>query len=267
MKLIKKIIIILLVFLVNAFTIAQDKPLFETNATQTLVYDNIGFLNPQNKQFLEQKLIQLDSETSIQILVAIVPDLYGYDKADYATRLMKNWGVGGKEDNGFVILINPKTNSSKGQVFITTGYGVEQFVTDALAKTIVDNEMIPQFKQNNYAQGIDNAINTIISITSGEFTGSQYLKNHKQSKKSGGLPIALIIMIVLAIFSFIGGKRRNNHSGMGRNGSSIPFWLLMGSAMGGSSSSGGFGGFSSGGGSFGGFGGGFGGGGGAGGSW
>jgi len=264
MNSIKKIAVIFLAFLISSFAIAQDKPLFEMKPVQTLVYDNIGFFPKQDKQYLEQKLIKFDSETSVQILIAVVPDLMGYDKGDYATRLLEKWGVGGKENNGLVILIKPKTSSSKGDVFITTGYGVEQYVTDALAKIIVDNEMIPSFKTGNYAQGVDNAINTIMSLTSGEFTGSQYLKKHK--KKSSGFPIGIIIIIVIAIVSFF-GKGRNNHTGMGRRGSSLPFWLLMGASMGGGRSSGGFGGFSSGGGSFGGFGGGMGGGGGAGGSW
>ena len=264
MNSIKRLTIIFLALLISSFAVAQDKALFDEKATQALVYDNSGFFAPQDKQYLEQKLINFDSETSIQILVAVVPDLMGYDKGDYATRLGQSWGVGGKEDNGFVILIKPKTSSSKGEVFITTGYGVEQYVTDALAKTIIDNEIIPAFKTGNYAQGVDNAINTIISITSGEFTGTQYLKKHK--KKSGGFPIGLIIIVIIAIASFF-GKSRNNHSGMGGRGSSLPFWLLMGASMGGGRSSGGYGGFSSGGGSFGGFGGGGFGGGGAGGSW
>ncbi len=265
MNSIKKISLILLAFIISSLAIAQDKALFEMKPVQTLVYDNVGFFPQQDKQYLEQKLINLDSETSIQILVAVVPDLMGYDKSDYATRLGHKWGVGGKEDNGFVILIKPKTNTSKGEVFIAPGYGVEQYVTDALAKTIVDNEMIPAFKTGNYSQGVDNAINTIISLTSGEFTGSQYLKKHK--KKSSGFPVGIIIIIVIAIISFFGSKGRNNHTGMGGRGSSLPFWLLMGASMGGGRSSGGFGGFSSGGGSFGGFGGGGFGGGGAGGSW
>jgi len=262
MNLIKNIIILFIIFLFSSFAIAQDKPLFDIKPVQTLVYDNIGFFSKHDKQYLEQKLINFDSETSIQILVAVVPDLMGYDKADYATRLGHKWGVGGKKDNGFVILIKPKTKTSKGEVFLASGYGVEQYITDALAKTIVDNEIIPEFKTGNYAKGIDNAINTIMSITKGEFTGSQYLKNKKN--KNTGLPIVLIIMLIIAIVSFFGG--RNNHTGMSSRNSSLPFWLLMGASMGGRSS-GGFGGFSSGGGSFGGFGGGGFGGGGAGGSW
>jgi len=264
MNSIKKIVVIFLAFLISSFAIAQDKPLFEMKPVQTLVYDNINFFTKQEKQLLEQKLINLDSKTSIQILVAIVPDLMGYDKADYATRLGHKWGVGGKENNGFIILIKPKTSTSKGEIFIAPGYGVEQYVTDALAKTIVENEVIPEFKRGNYAKGVDNAINTIISLTSGEFTGSQYLKKHKKGASS--IPVGIIVIIVIAIISFL-GKGRNNHTGMGGRSSSLPFWLLMGASMGGNRSNGGFGGFSSGGGSFGGFGGGGFGGGGAGGSW
>ncbi len=258
-----KILTLLLISILSiSSSFAQDKPLFELPAPNALVYDNTGFLTPQEKQYLNNKLIQFDSETSVQIVVAVTPDLYGYDVADYATRLLEKWKPGAKgKDNGFVILIKPKTNNSKGEVFIATGYGVEQYVTDAVAKTIVENEIIPEFKKGNYLKGIDNAVNVIMSLTRGEFTGKQYLK---KKKESGGFPFIAIIIMIILLISFFGG-RGNKHHNIG-GGSGLPLWLLLMSS-GSSRSSGGFGGFSSGSGGFGGFGGGMGGGGGAGGSW
>ena len=93
-------------------------------------------------------------------------------------------------------------------------------------------------------------------------------KKHKKKKPSNfPLGAIVIIVILIAVFASRGRGGRNMSSG----GSSIPFWLLMGSMLGGNRS-GGFGDFNSGGGDFGsddgggfgGFGGGTGGGGGAG---
>ena len=174
---------------------------------------------------------------------------------------MEEWGIGQKgKDNGIVILVKPKTFDSQGQVFISTGYGVEEFVTDALAKQIVDYDIIPQFKEGRFFEGLDKATDTLISLLTGEFTGTQYLEKQKQKDGLGGIVPFLLIFIILPLI--FGGRRRHNSLG-----GSLPFWLMLGMMNGGRGSSGGFGGFSSGGGSFGGFGGGMGGGGGAGGSW
>lgn len=262
-KQLKNILTILILFIVSIAN-AQNKPLFELPPPNGLVYDNTGFFKPDEKQYLNQKLIEFDSETSVQIVVAVTPSLFGYDIADYATRLLEKWRPGAKgKDNGFVILIKPKTKDSKGEVFISTGYGVEEFVTDAVAKTIVEKEIIPEFKKGHYLQGVDKGINVIMSLTRGEFTGTQYLK--KKKKNSNSSPIIPIIIMIIVFIAFFGG-RGNKHHNIGGRGSSLPLWLLLMSSSSGRSS-GGFGGFSSGSGGFGGFGGGMGGGGGAGGSW
>ena len=73
--------------------------------------------------------------------------------------------MGQKEKgNGAVILVKPKKGTERGQVNISPGYGMEQYVTDATAKRIIDREMIPAFREDDYYTGIDNAVNTSWSI-------------------------------------------------------------------------------------------------------
>jgi uncharacterized protein len=238
-----------------------------------LVNDFAGFLSTEEVNGLEHKLVEFNNSTSTQIAVVIVKSLDGYDKGDFAARIIEKWGIGQKDkNNGLVILIKPKTPDEKGEVFISTGYGVEHLVTDALARSIVDNEIIPSFKQGNFYQGIDKAVNTLISLTKGEYTADQYMA--KAKKKSSGKGLIAIIIIVILAFVFFGRKGSGGDSHMSSRGD-LPFWVLLG-MLGSGSNRGSFGGFSSGGGGFGGssggggfggFGGGMGGGGGAGGSW
>jgi len=254
-----KILSIILIFFAISFAKAQDKPLFEISSPNSLVYDNVQFFSAQEKQALEDKLNQYSRQTSTQIVVAVTPDLYGYDIDDYATRLLEKWKPGqADKNNGLVILIKPKTDT-KGEIAISTGYGMEHLITDALSKRIIETEVIPEFKQGNYYLGVDKAINTIISLSEGEYTADSYMERTEK----GSVATGVIIMIVIFLFFRFFGRRRGGGRSMG--GSSLPFWMMMG-AMG-SSNSGGYGGFSSGGGGFGGFGGGMGGGGGASGSW
>lgn len=74
-------------------------------------------------------------------------------------KLANHGGVGQKDkDNGIIILVKPKQMLSKGEVFIATGYGVEECLTDSLCKRIIERIMIPQLKNGNYYKAISNAI-------------------------------------------------------------------------------------------------------------
>jgi uncharacterized protein len=216
---------------------------------------------------LEQKLVNFDRETSTQIAVVIVEDLKGYDKADYAVQLGRKWGIGQQgKNNGILILIKPNTPDSKGEVFIAPGYGLEGVVPDAIAKRIVDNEILPEFRSGSYFNGIDMAVNTLMDLTRGEYSADEY---DRQTKNVNPQFIVYILFFVFfVLFSIIGRARRARQYSVGHN---VPFWMALMMLSGSRNSHrGSFGNFSSGGGSFGGFGG-FGGGsfggGGAGGSW
>ncbi|MBE9467424.1 MAG: TPM domain-containing protein [Bacteroidetes bacterium] len=252
-----KIIFLAGLFLLNFNSFAQNIP--DKPNPPRLVNDFAEILTVREKQALENKLVTFSNETSTQIAIVTVKSLNGYDKASFSFQLGEKWGVGQKgSDNGIIILVKPKTRQERGQVFVAPGYGLEGVVPDATAKKIVEHDMLPLFKRSEYYSGLDAATNTLISLTKGEFTATQY--NKATRKKSSHLPI---LFILIAIFFTIFG-RSGRHRSMGHN---LPFWMLLG-MMGGSSNSGSFGDFSSGGGSFGGgFGGGSFGGGGAGGSW
>jgi len=234
-----------------------------------LVNDFANVLNNNESSKLESALVQFARETSTQIVVVTVAGLDGYDPGDYAPRLAEQWGVGQEgKDNGIVILLKPKTNESKGEIFISTGYGLEGVLPDAVVNsTVIENEMIPYFQQNDYFGGLASGINVIMDITRGEYTAEQYQQN---AGGGGGSFIPFVIIMFVLIFGVFGRNRRRRFYSPGRN---LPFWLALGMLSGSSHrSSGSFGNFSSGGGSFGGggfggFGGGSFGGGGAGGSW
>lgn len=247
---------------------------------ERLVNDLAGIFTPREAATLEYRVAVFADTTSNQIAVVTVPELYGYDKAMLAYEIGQQWGIGQKKfDNGLVILIKPKTLTSNGEVFIATGYGLEGVVTDAFARSVIENEIIPHFKQNDYYGGVNAALNVLMPVISGEISTDEYSASQQES----AVP-ALIFMIFLGIFIFflaISSKGNNRNMGGGNNRGGRDFTatdaFILGSILGnatGSRHRGGFGGGSFGGGSFGGgfggfggFGGGSFGGGGAGGSW
>lgn len=256
-----KIIAIIATFICFVtITVAQipDRPV-----PPRLVNDFANVLTDSERAQLEDVLVKFANTTSTQIVIVSVTDLEGNDPGDYAFQLGEKWGVGQKgSDNGIVILVKPKQGNSKGQVFIATGYGLEGILPDAVVNsTVIDYEMIPRFKENDYFGGISNGAKVIMDITRGEYTAEQYQQKVGQKQKGGFIPA--IIIFILVFISMMRGRKNRFYS----PGKSLPFWLAMGMMSGSHRSSGSFGNFSSGSGGFGGFGGGSFGGGGAGGSW
>ncbi len=252
-----------LLFFFCANSIAQNIP--PRPDPPKLVNDLAEMLTESEELNLERKLRDFSDRTSTQIVILTVKSLQGYDKAMFAYEIGEEWGVGQKgSDNGIVILVKNKLADSRGEVFIAPGYGLEAVIPDATAKRIVENEILPAFKQGKYFSGLDKAVNTLISLSLEEFSAEEYNKKTGNDGENIFAPLLFIIIFFIIISRLFGGARRVRRRSLGR---SVPFWIAL--SMLGSSSrhSGSFGNFSSGGGSFGGFGGGSFGGGGAGGSW
>ncbi len=260
----KKLYILLLV-LVPAITVAQDIP--GPMDPPRMVNDFSQLLSDNNRAALENKLQSFYYQTSTQIYVIILDDIHGYDIADFTFQLGEKWGVGTKgKDNGIVILMNPSADRMHGDVFIATGYGLEEFVPDAITNRIVEYDMVPYFKEQRYYDGLDAATTTIIELTEGKYTADEYIQRRAGSGGAGTVIGFIFFFIIL--MSFVWGRRSGRGRAVGHN---LPLWALLFMASGARGShSGSFGNFSSGSGGFGGFGGGGGGsfgGGGAGGSW
>ncbi len=237
-------LLFILVLGIGQITSAQQIP--EPMSPPRLVNDFTGLLTTQEQNALEVKLRNYHDSTSTQIYVVTINSLDGQDIAEYSALMGQKWGIGQKgKDNGILLLIKPKNEEGKGEVFIATGYGMEGVITDAMSRRIIEQQILPAFREGKYYEGIDQGTNTIIALASGLYKGE------KKSSKSGGA-YGAILFFGLLILMLVLGRRGGGGRTFSSRGSSLPFWMLMGASS--------FGNFSSGSGSFGGGGGGFGGG-------
>ena len=264
MTIFKKIHFSLLLLLCSVMVFAQQIP--DRPNPPRLVNDFTNTLTPDQIQTLENKLVALDDVTSTQIAVVIVPTTSGATIADYNVELLRKWGVGSKKNNNGVILLIAKTDR---KLDITVGYGVEGALTDANAKSIIDDIIVPSFKGNDYYRGIDQGTDAIVKAVKGQYTEP---RNKNSSKGSGGsLIFVLVIIIIFIVLSRKGGGGGGTFmSRRGQRGiADAIFWNVLLNSGGRGGGGGGWigGGGDSGGGGFGGFGGGSGGGGGASGDW
>ena len=212
------------------------------------VIDSTNTLSSQEKEDLYKKLAVYSDSTSTEMFVMIVSTTQGEEIKRYATDLGQKWKIGQKgKDNGIILLIAKEDR----KMAIQTGYGVEHLLTDALSRRIIETIIKPNFKQDQYYQGIDEGTNAIFRVLKGEF------KNDKSKKEGSIIPILLVIGFVV-IFLIIASKNKGKGGNSGGFGGPDLMDIIILSSMGrsgGGFGSGGFGGGSSGGG-FGGFGGG-----------
>ncbi len=230
-----------------------------------LVNDLANLLSSSEIRMLEDSLVAFDKSQSTQIVVLTVSSLEGYEIADFAYRVGQTWGVGQKgKNNGVVMVVKPKTTDSRGQAFISTGYGLEGVLPDITCSRIVNNEMIPHFRENDYASGVVAGALAIMKAVRGEYTNDSFDEDFDD------VFVAVITIIAILVLAFFAGRSDKNGNGKGGkrriSGSDFLTAALFASQLGKSSNSS-WGSFSSGSGSFGGFGGGSFGGGGGGGSW
>lgn len=274
-----------------------DAPLREG---ESLVNDYVGLLDQVQKAELEDVLVRLDKEARIQLCVVIVDDLQGLSAAEYATRIGLEWGVGYKgEDKGLVLLVKTKRHENdRGDVYISTGYGLEGVLNDARCGAVLDECAVPRFREGDYYGGILATCVRLIQIAAPDFDLGAAAQNSEEDDRAGeevdeldelgeflaAMAVIVMIGLVVVLFSRRGGRGgRGGGPGSGSGGGPgsgvdpTPFIVagLLNSRRGGGGSGGrgtgggsGFGGGSfGGGGGFGGFGGGSFGGGGAGRSW
>jgi uncharacterized protein len=210
--------------------------------------DTVGALNARLEQF--------ERDSSNQVLVVVYPRMASESSIeDFTVRVAESWKVGQKDkDNGAVLFVF--INDRK--LYLQVGYGLEGVLPDARAKQIIENEIVPRFRQGDVDGGLTAGVEAILASIRGEYTGTG--RTVAEGAEAGDrLDGRWVFAFFVIFFGFIvlsnalsaGGRMVTSRGGRTYGGG----WSGGGGGFGG----GGGGGFSGGGGSFGG--------GGAGGSW
>src|SRR5262245_15370412 len=223
------------------------------------VVDDAGILDPATKTALERKLADFESKTTGQLVVVTLKSLQGTSIEDYGYQLGRQWQIGQKDKNtGALLIVAP----NERKVRIEVGYGLEGTLTDAVSRLIIENSIIPRFRANDFADGINRGVDDIIQAASVD--SEEWKERAKQRPDNQpGLVDVLALVLFLFIFFMIVRRvaRQGRQYGPGatpRPGRGGPIFIPIPGTWGSSDSpwsgsSGGFsGGFSGGGGSFGG---------------
>ncbi len=190
-----KSIFFFLFFLTNCFYTFSQK---ETILLSEIVTDNANILNDDEEKELKEKLTNFETETTNQIVILTIPSLHSESIENYTLNIFNENKLGQeKPDNGILLLFSLKER----KVRIEVGYGLEHIITDALSFRIIENSIVPNFKQEKYFNGINEAVLKIIELLdNSDFT--EELSSIKKEKKKTSIIKKLLINLFLVPISF-----------------------------------------------------------------
>lgn len=188
------------------------------------ISDFANILDEATRSGLDQLIERTEAHTTAEIAVVTVPSLQGLTVEDYAERLFRRWGIGQeKVDNGVLVLVAP----NEREVRIEVGYGLEGVLPDGLAGEIIRTNVIPHFRDTDYAAGIDEGVRRVADIIERNHVLTPEERQAFEAAAEGRPPIWLMVPF-FGLFIGIGGFM----AGVGV-GSKTGFPLLFGSLFGG----------------------------------
>jgi len=238
-----------------AFSFSQNPATAPLPAPTAPVNDYAGVIDQATIQRFNQRLIEYQRKTGVELAVAVVRTTGERDIFDYSLAVARGWGIGSKDDDNPSLLLLIAVDDRK--YFTQVSRDLEDELPDGLVGSLQRQYLVPEFRKGDYAKGISDTleayIRTIDQRSSGtaasptpvgrrepEMTGSQALY-------SAFCCIVVVGIILLIIWSNRsgGGKSRRDRDrwggGFGGAGGALP-WIIgsvIGSSLGsrGSSSS------------------------------
>ena len=209
----KKTLFLFPLFLLFAIKGFAQFQIPEIPEKQTSFYDYVGLLNQSGARFLEEKLLQYSDSSSAQIVIVIIDSSKGEKILDLATRWGKTWGIGQEGMNNGVVLLMSKEDR---EVAIAVGSGLNDQLTDANAKRVIDERIVPQFKKGKYYKGLDLGIDGIIAFLEGNFDKNRAVQSSEGIISNAGNSfwdkvtrnLHTIAFVVIAILAFFFAPKR-----------------------------------------------------------
>ena len=153
----------LLLALAGSWLHAQD--VLPVPALSARVIDQTGTLGAEQRTALEAKLAAFEAQAGPQIVVLLVATTQPEDIAAYAQRVADTWKIG-RRDVGDGLLVVVAKNDRR--VRIEVAKALEGAVPDLAARQIIDRQVRPAFRADDYAGGLDAAVDALIARIRGE---------------------------------------------------------------------------------------------------
>lgn len=185
----------LVLALVLCGSAAFAQPPVAVPALQARVTDLTNTLDAARRQALEQKLAAFEQEKGSQVAVLLLPTTAPETVEQYAIRVAEQWKLGRKGiDDGVLLLVATQDRSLR----IEVGYGLEGAIPDAIAKRVIEEVMLPRFREGDMAGGIEAGVDSLLDLIRGE-----PLPEPATAGPSGDDPLAKIVPLLFGAL-FVG---------------------------------------------------------------
>lgn len=129
------------------------------------VTDETGTLTTGQRAALEAKLAAFEARKGAQLAVLVVATTEPEAIEQYAIRVVDAWKLGReKPDDGALLLVAREDRELR----IEVGRGLEGALTDLVANRIIDETIVPRFREGDFAGGISAGVDRMIAVVDGE---------------------------------------------------------------------------------------------------
>lgn len=188
---------------------ASAQALQPVPALTARLIDQTQTLSPEQAAAIESRLREIEEKSGSQVVVLIVPSTSPEDIAPYAYRVASTWKIGRKDvGDGLLIVIAKNDRRMRMEV----ARALEGAIPDLAASRIIEQQMGPHFRQNDYAGGILAALDQVAARIAGEQLPPPTSSTPSQTSQSvdlEGLAIFLFfaVMVIAPVIRRIFGRK------------------------------------------------------------
>ena len=188
----KQFIAALAVWLCSTLAFAQ--PLVAVPALTGQVVDLTDSLSAVQQQDLDKRLSAFEQRKGSQIALLIVRSTHPETIEQYAIRVAEQWKLGRKKvDDGAILLIAQEDRTLR----IEVGYGLEGALNDATCKRIIDELIVPRFRNNDLYTGVSVGLDAMIRVVDGEALPAPAHSDELQIGNAGLLPVIFVAAVMI----------------------------------------------------------------------
>jgi uncharacterized protein len=165
------------------------------------VIDQTGTLDDIQRKGLDDKLAALEKAKGSQVVFLLVPTTQPEDAFSFANRVGNTWKIGRKGVGDGVLLVVAKNDR---KVNLQVAKTLEGAIPDVVAKQIIDEQITPRFRNNDFAGGLQAAADAIAARINGEALPAPASKAKPSQSASSGfdwVDLAIFLFLVVPIAS------------------------------------------------------------------
>ncbi len=130
------------------------------------VVDQAAILSAETEREVSRILSAHEDSTSNQVVVLTIGSLEGAVLEEYSLEVARTWGLGREGRNNGVLLLIAYVDR---KMRIEVGYGLEGDLPDAIARRIIDNDIRPFFRNQDFDGGVLSGVNAIVGAIEGSY--------------------------------------------------------------------------------------------------